>query len=104
MRVLTRLMLGVAVAGLAITSAKAAERERTNLKIAVGSQILNYLPLELGVKLGNFKQEGLDVTVENFQAGGSKALQALIGGSVDGTVGFYDHTIQMQAQGKDISC
>ncbi len=62
------------------------------------------MPLELGVKLGNFKDEGLDVTVENFQAGGSKALQALIGGSVDGTVGFYDHTIQMQAQGKEISC
>lgn len=104
MRALTRLMLGLAVASLAITSAKAAEPEKTKLNIAVGSQILNYMPLELGVKLGNFKQEGLDVTVENFQAGGSKALQALIGGSVDGTVGFYDHTIQMQAQGKDISC
>lgn len=104
MRVLTRLILGMAVAGVAIASATAAEPEKTNLKIAVGSQILNYMPLELGVKLGNFKQEGLDVTVENFQAGGSKALQALIGGSVDGTVGFYDHTIQMQAQGKAISC
>lgn len=104
MRALTRLMLGLAVASLAIAPAKAAEPEKTKLNIAVGSQILNYMPLELGVKLGNFKQEGLDVTVENFQAGGSKALQALIGGSVDGTVGFYDHTIQMQAQGKDISC
>jgi len=104
MRVLTRLMFGIAFAGLAIASAHAAEPEKTKLKIAVGSQILNYMPLELGVKLGNFRQEGVDVTVENFQAGGSKALQALIGGSVDGTVGFYDHTIQMQAQGKEISC
>ena len=60
------------------------------------------MPVELGVKLGSFKEEGLDVTVENFQAGGSKALQALIGGSVDGTIGFYDHTIQMQAKGQPI--
>jgi NitT/TauT family transport system substrate-binding protein len=92
------------LATVACVSAQAAEPEKTKLKIAVGSQILNYMPLELGVKLGHFKDKGLDVTVENFQAGGSKALQALIGGSVDGTVGFYDHTIQMQAQGKSISC
>lgn len=104
MRVTTRLftaMLAVVLSGVA---GHAAEPEKAKLKIAVGSQILNYMPLELGVKLGMFKEEGLDVTVENFQAGGSKALQALIGGSVDGTVGFYDHTIQMQAQGKEISC
>lgn len=104
MRVITRLfatLLTVVLSGAVI---HAAEPEKAKLKIAVGSQILNYMPLELGVKLGMFKEEGLDVTVENFQAGGSKALQALIGGSVDGTVGFYDHTIQMQAQGKEISC
>ncbi|MGY4624899.1 ABC transporter substrate-binding protein [Bradyrhizobium sp. USDA 4486] len=104
MRVFTRLILVVSAIGLSILSAQAGEPEKAKLKIAVGSQILNYMPLELGVKLGMFKEEGLDVTVENFQAGGSKALQALVGGSVDGTVGFYDHTIQMQAQGKEISC
>lgn len=104
MRALMRVILSVAAIGLGLSSACAAEPEKATLKIAVGSQILNYMPLELGVKLGNFKEEGLNVTVENFQAGGSKALQALIGGSVDGTVGFYDHTIQMQAQGKAISC
>ncbi|MFB9261711.1 ABC transporter substrate-binding protein [Bradyrhizobium erythrophlei] len=104
MRVFTRLILAISVICLSALSAQGVEPEKAKLKIAVGSQILNYMPLELGVKLGNFKEEGLDVTVENFQAGGSKALQALIGGSVDGTVGFYDHTIQMQAQGKEISC
>ncbi|MGM4954028.1 ABC transporter substrate-binding protein [Bradyrhizobium barranii] len=104
MHAFPRLMLVIAIAAFPVISTYAAEPEKTKLKIAVGSQILNYMPLELGVKLGAFKEEGVDVTVENFQAGGSKALQALIGGSVDGTVGFYDHTIQMQAQGKQISC
>ncbi len=85
-------------------SARAADPEKTSIKLGVGSQILNYMPLELAAKRGAFKAQGLDVTVENFQAGGSKALQALIGGSVDGVVGFYDHTITMQAQGKSIAC
>ena len=104
MHVSIRLTPVVALAAFSVILAHATEPEKTKLKIAVGSQILNYMPVELGVKLGSFKEEGLDVTVENFQAGGSKALQALIGGSVDGTIGFYDHTIQMQVLGKQISC
>lgn len=87
---------------LAVVPALAAEPEKATVSIGVGSSILNYAPLPLAQTLGHFKQEGLTVTVENFQAGGSKALQALIGGSVDAVVGFYDHTIQMQAQGKEI--
>lgn len=94
----------IGVLGMIPAWGQAAEPEKTQLRIAVASQILNYMPFELGVKLGNFKEQGLDVTAENFQAGGSNALQALIGGSVDGAVGFYDHTIQMQAQGRSISC
>lgn len=94
----------IGILGLAPASARAAEPEKTQLRVAVASQILNYMPFELAIKLGNFKEQGLDVTAENFQAGGAKALQALIGGSVDGAVGFYDHTIQMQAQGRTISC
>ena len=92
---------GLALA-LSAMPALAADPEKATVSIGVGSSILNYAPLPLAQNLGYFKQEGLTVTVENFQAGGSKALQALVGGSVDAVVGFYDHTIQMQAQGKDI--
>ncbi|ARL91326.1 ABC transporter substrate-binding protein [Burkholderia pseudomallei] len=84
------------------TFSHAAEPEQKHVSLSVGSSILNYLPAPLSVALGNFQKEGLDVQVENFQAGGSKALQALIAGSTDAVVGFYDHTIHMQAQGKDI--
>lgn len=83
-------------------AAYAASPEKPEIKIAVGSAILGYSPAPLASTLGFFKKEGLDVTLENFQAGGSKALQALIGGSVDLVVGSYDHTIQMQAKGKEI--
>ena len=36
-------------------------------------------------------------------AGGSKALQALVGGSADVVSGFYDHTIQMAAEGRALT-
>ena len=84
--------------------ALAAEPERKEVRLAVGSVIMNYMPVGLTVALDHFRKEGLTVTVENFQAGGSKALQAMLGGSVDVVVGAYDHTIQMQAKGKEIAC
>ncbi len=91
-----------ALAALAAVPAWSAAPEKPALKLAVGSSILGYAPVPLAASLGHFKAEGLDVTLENFQAGGSKALQALVGGSVDVVVGSFDHTIQMQAKGKDI--
>ncbi|MDH2404688.1 ABC-type nitrate/sulfonate/bicarbonate transport system substrate-binding protein [Bradyrhizobium sp. JR1.5] len=100
MHVLARMMLVMALTACWVISAQAAEPETAKLRIAVGSQILNCMPLELGVKLGSSRGDGLDVTVESFQAVGSKTLQALVGSSMDGTIGFYDHAIQMQAQGR----
>jgi NitT/TauT family transport system substrate-binding protein len=91
-----------AALSLISVAAIAAAPEKPGIKLAVGSSILGYAPVPLASSLGYLKDEGLDVTVENFQAGGSKALQALIGGSVDVVVGAYDHTIQMQAKGKEI--
>jgi NitT/TauT family transport system substrate-binding protein len=66
-----------------------------------GKTAVVYLPLTVVERLGFFKEEGLDVVIQDLQAG-SRALQALIGGSVEVTMGFYDHTIQMQAQDRDI--
>ena len=52
--------------------------------------------------LATSRTQGLNVTSENFAKGGSSTLQALVAGSTDIAVGFYDHTIQMQAQDKHI--
>lgn len=72
------------------------------VRISVGSFNLNNLPFPVAVGLGLYEKHGLDVTVENFASGGSKTLQALVAGSTDISVGFYDHTIQMQAQNKSV--
>jgi NitT/TauT family transport system substrate-binding protein len=75
---------------------------RPRVRIAIGGQNqMIYLPTTLAQELGFYKEEGLDVELQDF-AGGSKALQALVGGSADVVSGFYDHTIQMAAEGREL--
>ncbi|MDH2432897.1 ABC transporter substrate-binding protein [Pokkaliibacter sp. MBI-7] len=76
--------------------------EQTKVSIAVGGKTLfYYLPLTIAEQKGFFKEEGLDVEISDL-SGGSKALQALVGGSADVVSGSYEHTISMQAKGQDI--
>lgn len=83
-------------------AAGAANAGTDDVSISIGSYNLNNLPFPLALGLGYFKDEGLNVTSQNFAKGGSSTLQALIAGSTDIAVGFYDHTIQMQAMDKHI--
>ncbi|RWA98662.1 MAG: transporter substrate-binding domain-containing protein [Mesorhizobium sp.] len=92
-----KLMLAL-VATVAFAGSALAEPVR----ISVGSYNLNNLPFPVAAGLGLYEKEGLEVTVENFASGGSKTLQALVAGSTDIAVGFYDHTIQMQSQNKAV--
>src|SRR4029077_20981915 len=69
---------------------------------AVGGQNqMIYLPTTLARELGFYRDEGIDAELQDF-AGGSKALQALVGGSADVVSGFFDHTIQMAAEGREL--
>ncbi len=79
-----------------------ASRKPAEVRIAIGGQAqLIYLPATLAQELGFYKDADLNVTLLDFP-GGAKALEALMGGSTDVVCGFYDHTIQMAAQGKDL--
>ncbi|WP_248965495.1 ABC transporter substrate-binding protein [Sphaerisporangium perillae] len=60
-----------------------------------------YLPPKLTEQLGYFKQEGLDVRLMT-EPSGAQAENVLISGDVQGVVGFYDHTIDLQTKGKCI--
>jgi NitT/TauT family transport system substrate-binding protein len=72
--------------------------EKEKVVIAVGGKnLFYYLPLTIAERRGYFKEEGLDVEIPDF-AGGSKSLQALMGGSADVVSGAYEHTINMQAK------
>jgi NitT/TauT family transport system substrate-binding protein len=82
--------------------AQSGKPEKAKLVLAVGGkQGMIYLPLTVIERLGYFKEAGLDVDIEAL-AGGGQALKALVGGSADVVSGFYDHTIQLAAQGKKL--
>ena len=99
----TRLSLLVLALILALAGgARGQAIEKKQLTLGVGGKsALYYLPLTICERLGYFKEQGLDVTIEDFR-GGAQSLQALVGGSVDVVTGAYEHTIRMQAKGQDI--
>ena len=85
-----------------LACSKAAPEKTTAIRMAVGGQTqFIYLPLTLADQLGYFKDEGLSVSISDLR-GGSEALAALMGGSVDMVTGFYEHTIRARAQGKHL--
>ncbi|MDB5365664.1 MAG: ssuA 2 [Rhodospirillales bacterium] len=100
------LLAAIALLTLAATAADTASAqdkpEQTKIKLGVGGKsLLYYLPLTIAERQGYFKDEGLQVEIEDFQ-GGAKSLQALMGGSVDVVSGAFDHTIQIQAKGQQL--
>lgn len=98
-----RRFVAAATALIAVPAyAQAPAIEKPKLTLAVGGKnLLYYLPLTIAESLGYFKAEGLEVTIADF-AGGSRALQALIGGSADVVSGAFEHTINMQVKGQPL--
>ena len=89
------------VAGLLpALAAHAADVEKPDVTIAVGGKVaLYYLPLTIAESKGYFKAEGLNARVLDFQ-GGSKSVQAVVGGSADILSSAYEHMINLQARGQ----
>lgn len=82
------------------SGAQAAELQPVTIGIG-GKTLLSYLPVTLADRLGYFRDAGVNVQLDDFR-GGSKALEALVGGSVDINAGAYENTIFMQAKGIDL--
>ncbi|RYY81006.1 MAG: transporter substrate-binding domain-containing protein, partial [Comamonadaceae bacterium] len=95
------LLAAAAAAAVAAPALRAQGKpEKTRIAIAVGGKAaFYYLPLTISEQLGYFKAEGLDVEISDF-AGGSRALQAVVGGSADVVSGAYEHTINLQGKGQ----
>jgi sulfonate transport system substrate-binding protein len=74
----------------------------TKVKIMVGGlDKVIYLPAMLTQRLGYFDAEGLDVELLTEPAG-VQAETALVSGQVQGAVGFYDHTLDLQTKDKNV--
>ena len=77
------------------------ENQRLVRLAIAGSSGLQYLPHILASELGFYEQNGLELAEENL-AGGSKAMRALLGGSVDVVAGYFDHPIRITARGRTV--
>ena len=92
-------LLGLGLSGCAPHSST---QGKIPVRMAIGGQVqLIYLTATLAQELGHYDAEGLAVTLQDFP-GGQKSLEALMGGSTDVVCGFYDHTIVMAAEGKQL--
>src|SRR5215469_11570727 len=97
----------VALAGgllfaMALQGAHAADDAGDKITIMVGGITkLIYLPARLTEQLGYFRDEGLNVELLS-QPAGVDAENELLAGAVQGVVGFYDHTIDLQSKGKEV--
>ena len=84
----------------AVSTSSSPARADQKIEIMVGGiekQI--YLPAKLAEQLGYFKDEGLEVELMTAPSG-VDAEDELLAGAVQGVVGFYDHTIDLQSKGK----
>jgi NitT/TauT family transport system substrate-binding protein len=95
------IILSAAIATLAAQIASAQAPEKRKVNIATASLGLPYLPLIIAQQRKYFADEGLEVEIAAF-AGGSKALQSLMGGSSDVASGAYSNTLTMAAKGQKL--
>lgn len=98
---ISKYALGAAALALAMSAATGAFAADKLTIIVGGMEKQIYLPAVLTQQLGYFKDEGLDVELLNTRAG-VEAENELLAGAVQGVVGFYDHTVDLQSKGKFI--
>src|SRR6476660_9217385 len=95
------LILSAAMIAAVWQPAHAQAPDKRKVNIATASLGLPYLPLIIAQQRKYFADEGIDVEIAAF-AGGSKALQSLMGGSSDVASGAYSNTLTMAAKGQKL--
>ncbi len=75
-----------------------AQTLHTSIMVGGLNKIIYIVPT-IAKALGYFDQEGLQIDVLDEPSGVS-AETAMLAGQVDGTVGFYDHNLDLQGKGK----
>jgi len=90
------------IAGLnaLLISGTRADDSKIRLMVA-GIEKQIYLPVKLAEQLGYFREEGLNIELLS-EPSGVNAEDELLAGAVQGVVGFYDHTIYLQARGRAV--
>jgi NitT/TauT family transport system substrate-binding protein len=89
----------------AVTTGSCNRRSRTNqavrIVVAGTPSNLSFLPHTVAQRLNLYSKQELKVAVD-VVPGGTKGAQALLGGSADVVVGYFDHSVRLAAQGQQI--
>jgi NitT/TauT family transport system substrate-binding protein len=87
----------------AVTTGACNRRSRTGqavrIVLAGTPSSLSYLPHAVAQQLNFYRKQGLRVAAD-VVPGGTKGAQAVLGGSADVVVGYYDHAVRLAAQGQ----
>src|SRR6516164_7261260 len=91
------------LSGALVAGCRTAQQQlRPVVRIGIGGRDApDFIPIYLAAALGFFRDEGLNVALQDL-ASTSKAIEALLGGSADAVTGGYDATIQMGLEGRFI--
>jgi NitT/TauT family transport system substrate-binding protein len=91
-----------ACGGASSSSTSTTSNQPVDLKIMVGGLAKQiYLPNKLTEQLGYFKEQNLNVTLVD-EGSGQGSETEVVAGNVDGGSGSYNHTVELQASGKNI--
>ncbi|HEX8012929.1 MAG TPA: ABC transporter substrate-binding protein [Casimicrobiaceae bacterium] len=101
-RRLVAIVVATPMLALPLAAQAQGKPEKPKVSIAVGGKAaFYYIPLTIAERRGYFKDEGLDPEISDFP-GGSKALQAVVGGSADVVSGAWENTIDQQPKGLNL--
>jgi NitT/TauT family transport system substrate-binding protein len=94
--------LGLLLLPIALLACHGSDRAglRT-VRIAIHRDPIAFLPVRVAQTLGYYEAEGLAVDMSEV-AGGTKAIEALLGGSVDVAAASMSDAVQLAAEGRDV--
>ena len=78
-------------------------QQMDKVRIAIHRDPIVFLPLRISQSRGFYRQEGIDPELSEV-SGGSKAMEALLGGSVDVAVGSVSDVILLASLGRQVRC
>jgi NitT/TauT family transport system substrate-binding protein len=79
------------------------ETGSVTVRITIHRDPIAFLPLRVSQTHGYYQQQQVDVRMSDV-SGGSKAIEALLGGSADVAVGSVSDVILLAAQGRRLRC
>jgi len=96
-----QLITALVAGGLAACSQSLPLRSFTPVRVAIHQDPIAFLPVRVSQTLGYFTEDGLAVETSEV-VGGTKAMQALLGGSVDVAFASISDAVQLAAEGRDV--